>query len=800
MKTKIFTLFLFCFALFSKAQVESSFLEYNFTTKEVYDAQSYSSEYFDGKVWFFIMGPHYLYYYPLTIGDDGKIGNMDHNHSYCTDVPNWKFLKHNTTVFNQKLYVFYYNPYNEDCLWYSRIQEDGSHDFKTAKNLNFNPGHKMAAVTANDTLYLFFAENSSKELHFFRGVPVENSDEIHWISDDPVALKDSSGNMLKSFGNIAAETYYTPDNKERIMLCYPSEKISSTRNYLVFYYGIGTNYTFHHQIECYSKRDFDYSAYYVSLAQGNVKGGFEKQYVMQAAYVTQGMFANTNDNVKMFRHEFSLTTGEAGGLEELPVHGNNTVEPFYPIAPDFMAYYVPDGEAKEIRKYLYLVYCFNMWQTAQVIQWESNLLKYTGHVTEFSPEYLMNEMWHPICVVEGPPPFVLNGWTMLHLWNGNKYPPSTFIYGQSSTHTVGSNTIYKKTIEASGGFGPISGGYKRSMQHNNHNSTTDETTLSVKTTIKPPLDSLESEGLMFFFYDGPSLQRSQWRLLDVNGDTLDVDHSLFLFNFTEPQLNIIKKSFTEFSKSPRLNDLYTYVERNVDYFPGLSSLIETQLDEDIGGGAIVTQSIDFDTLYSNTTESTREIKVGINAKYKIFHLEAGYTETIEYTTENNTENKHGFELTYNNPAPLVPKDTTNVISYNTIAHLMQVTDTSVYFYPGGFDKYKPLFVTWEVSDIVHGPFTESINDKEFVARYRFRCYPNPASTHSTFAFKLPEPAEVQLTLINATGTLKKEILNTRLPFGSQSFDQKLDGFVPGLYFYTLRIGGDVLNGKLMIIQ
>ncbi|NQV01849.1 MAG: hypothetical protein HQ542_04340, partial [Bacteroidia bacterium] len=509
MKAKSLVSILFLVSSFSYAQVESSYLHYSFNTKDIYDANAYSSEYFDGKVWFFIMGPHYIYYHPLSISDEGKLEDMDHYTSYDTHVPNFKFLTLNTVVFNQKLYVLYYNPYYGDCLWHSRITEEGNHDFKKSESLNFTPVNKMAAVTVEDTLYLFFAEKNSGDLHYFRGIPVENSDDIHWISDDPVALTDSTGNPLKSVGNVAAETYYTPDNKERIMLLYPSEKFSGDQNYLVFYSGIGTTYTFHHQIASSAKQSSDYSAYFVSLAQGTVKGGWTKRYMMQAAYITPGAESGQNEEIKMYRHEFDLTTGAAGGLEEIPVYAH--IAPIVPIAPDFMEYYVPDGNVKEIRKYVYLVYCFDWWETAQVTQWESDLLKMIGHTTEFSPEFLKEELWHPICVVEGPPPFVLNGHTMMDLWNGNKYPPSSFIYGQETTHTVGSNTIYKKTVEASGGFGPLTGGFKRSMQHNNQNSDTDITKLLVKTAVKPPLDSLESEGLMVFFYDGPSLKRSQWR-------------------------------------------------------------------------------------------------------------------------------------------------------------------------------------------------------------------------------------------------------------------------------------------------
>ena len=794
-KALIFVLILASFT--SIAQEKSNYSKYTFNLKDLYDSQCFSTEYYDGKAWLFIMGPHYVYYTPMPIDSDGHIDDLNAFTSFDAEVPNWHWLKLNTVVFNQKLYVFYFNDVNpspDGCLYYSRINTNSHHDVQQASELHISPNYqlKMSSVAANDTLYLFFAEKTSKHIQYIKGVSIPNDDKIHWLSDTPITMLDSTGVPLVSYGNVAACTYDTPDNKQRIMLVYPSDKISDTQNELVFYDGIGDKFLFHHKIPSSANTSGDNSAFEVSLMQGTLKGGWTKRYMMQTVYSTIGMGIKDYENIKMSRNEFDLTTGESGGWEDF----DQWTMPI-PMTPTLMEYYVPDGNTKQIRKYMYVLYNDDWEADVQVLQWESDLLDLKGSVTEIAPQSVMDDLWELIAVVEGPPPFVLNGHTITDLWNSGLYPPSSFLYGQQSDQTVTSSTTYTKSIEASGGFGPVSGGFKRAMQHSNSN--TDETSVSVVTEIKPPLAAADSSGLMVSFYVAPSLERSQWHLLDFNGDTMiNCHHNLFLFNFTSPQLKPVTESFELFSKSPRLNEIYSYSGRNVSYFPGVQTLIQTELLEDIGGGVTQTQSIQFDTHSTKSTENSRSITLGIDLEASIFHLSAGYEVELQFDREQTTEMQHDFELTYNNPAPVVPEDTSNVLSYNTMAYLMKTTDSSAYYLKQGFKNARPLFVTWEVNSIQHGMFLHGIDEHGFITKYQFSNYPNPCSEFSTFKYKLSQNAEVQLTIYNITGQVEKKLVNTTQPPGQQTVHFHSADIPNGMYFYRLLIDRDEIAGKLIV--
>ena len=81
MKTKLFLIIFLVISVCSISQDRSTYLgPYTFNLPDIVANVNFSSEYYDGKEWFFIMGygqPN-LYFGPLTIGEDGKIHYVKH--------------------------------------------------------------------------------------------------------------------------------------------------------------------------------------------------------------------------------------------------------------------------------------------------------------------------------------------------------------------------------------------------------------------------------------------------------------------------------------------------------------------------------------------------------------------------------------------------------------------------------------------------------------------------------------------------------------------------------------------------
>jgi len=376
--------------------------------------------------------------------------------------------------------------------------------------------------------------------------------------------------------------------------------------------------------------------------------------------------------------------------------------------------------------------------------------------------------------------------------------PSVFYFGQTQTYTVSATTTYTQSIEASAGVGPVTAGWKAAFHHSS--GTSNETTLSIITEIEPPLAYDDSCGLMVYFYIAPSLERTEWKLCDYNGDTLIHSRSLFFFQFTEPQLKPLTKKLTEFpNNSPYMSDLESYVGRNVQFKPGMEMLYRKELVEDIAGGIHQQFFIDFTNTITQSDSKSFEASLGIDANYLIFSASAGLTAGVEYERERTSTMSHSFELEYNNPNPINFSDSLNIRKYTTVAYIMKTTDSTAYYLIDGFEQYKPLFITYEVKDIEHGTFLFSIDENSLNKdKYNFFNYPNPCSDQSKFTWSLPGKSHINLSIYNVYGQKVSTPVNETQPAGEYQFDFYISGLANGIYYYRLLIDQDLITGKMIV--
>jgi len=84
-------------------------------------------------------------------------------------------------------------------------------------------------------------------------------------------------------------------------------------------------------------------------------------------------------------------------------------------------------------------------------------------------------------------------------------------------------------------------------------------------------------------------------------------------------------------------------------------------------------------------------------------------------------------------------------------------------------------------------------------------YPNPFNSSTQISYYLPAALEVRLTITNMLGETIITLIDDRQAMGHHSVHWSgtdfRNGKVPsGLYFYQLRAGSDVLNGKLIVLE
>lgn len=127
--------------------------------------------------------------------------------------------------------------------------------------------------------------------------------------------------------------------------------------------------------------------------------------------------------------------------------------------------------------------------------------------------------------------------------------------------------------------------------------------------------------------------------------------------------------------------------------------------------------------------------------------------------------------------------------------------------------------TWPGAPVTIGVTNRDINASQeiwrFLRRYRLsrlalattpptpplalRVYPNPASSTTTFAFTLNQPARTTITLYNLAGARCADVLaEATLAAGAHTVPYGAGSLPAGLYFYVVKTGQQAYTGKLAV--
>jgi len=79
-------------------------------------------------------------------------------------------------------------------------------------------------------------------------------------------------------------------------------------------------------------------------------------------------------------------------------------------------------------------------------------------------------------------------------------------------------------------------------------------------------------------------------------------------------------------------------------------------------------------------------------------------------------------------------------------------------------------------------------------------YPNPFNPVTTVSFNLTKAAEVVLTVYNARGEQLKRLVNSQLEPGVHSYNFDGSSLNSGVYFTSLKVNGEVINRKMVMLK
>jgi hypothetical protein len=80
---------------------------------------------------------------------------------------------------------------------------------------------------------------------------------------------------------------------------------------------------------------------------------------------------------------------------------------------------------------------------------------------------------------------------------------------------------------------------------------------------------------------------------------------------------------------------------------------------------------------------------------------------------------------------------------------------------------------------------------------RFSVDPNPFRKQTTITFNLVDPALVHLRVFDTRGERVRELTLDRLKAGEHPVTLEAAGLEQGVYFYQVRVGNNVISGKII---
>ena len=462
-----------------------------------------------------------------------------------------------------------------------------------------------------------------------------------------------------------------------------------------------------------------------------------------------------------------------------------------------MELYTPQSVKQKREKYLLQAY-FGNYGTYGAM-WKSDQLTYINQRADVPPLSFKKEFFDIILVVEGAPPYALNGYKLGDpIFDNN--PLTEFDFIKNEEHSVSAITTYTQSIEANMGFGPVTAGFKNTFMKSTGTSTTE--TVKIENIIIPPLSQLDSAGLMWYFYIAPTVVREKWAMQDYNGDNIEPERNLFFFEFHSPQLQSMSYPLTDSiyaDFSPRADSLESYYDGRVENMSGVEEVLRQQTDIQIKDGHTGSLELTFSESETNSFSKSHDVTLGIDAELSIFSVSADKTTEFEYSCDRTTTYSNTFYNNWNLFEPKVKEDSNNVISFTPVAHVMKTTDSSAYFLLDGLKECWPYFVTYEVLDIQHGLYLESIYENQYIInKYSFSNYPNPCSNQTNFDYTLSQKSQIELSIYNTLGEKVGNYVTLVQNSGNHQVEVSTLDFVKGVYFYRFQIDEDLITGKIIV--
>jgi hypothetical protein len=755
----------------------------NFTTESI-DVDNWSvGTYYKGYTWIFYVfepsEPHIDYAW-FQLEDNGSIkqkGNKAYHGSGGGQNTN---AQPACCVFGDKIYLFW-RDYVDYDIYYDAFDGSDWSGKKKLTSLSYRSTFGMAAAVMGDKLYLFYQGADHIEYTY-------TSDGENWSESKVIEL------YSKTFitgGNISATTFFQKygdgTQDERILIAWPIDSKTHIETIECHLFENRVSFLGYSSLSKYAEG--------VALISGTVSGGGTGKNTVQifALGKKDSWTGKLPFMLCEYRNDEHGTT--ISSWETIThITSGSYDDPHLHIPSAVTNYKVFGNNAHNLRQEVWMLYPGN------VVRWNSDQYVRVQDTAQHLYDETYKKYWTMIGVVEGPPPYALNG----------RDPTSDDVSGYSSlSYAVQTDTAVSTSTSTDDEFFVSAGGPGEfwpgagvsltvGLEHHFCKTQTHSTTLSHNFT--PTIDT--SRFWTYRYYLRPTLRRLKYEIRDWKGNSLG--RNAYIFSISDYNLHVDAIDMRDsLSYDPRLWDPATYQDRHI---AANTSHYHIKAGRNINwviGSEVELQISDATQLESSQSFSmTIKVEVGMEG---VFDIGASGSITTEHSVS--TDSINTVTVMANSPQPPPEYSGQYIKEFSFYPYWLEPKDSTPYWIPAEFKHQRPWCITYEVSEIGYDEAASSglAEEERPPALKLYAVTLNPAGSDATIRYALPQASRVSLKVYDVNGRVIKTLENKEQTAGVHSVswngaDDAGRSLSAGVYFCRLETDDEHRIGRIVVVK
>jgi len=396
-------------------------------------------------------------------------------------------------------------------------------------------------------------------------------------------------------------------------------------------------------------------------------------------------------------------------------------------------------------------------------------------------------LWSLIGVVEGPPPYVLNGQNISDL----EEPPSIFTYGTVESTEIINSSEWEVSTSTSINIPLIddifSCGMDMGAAINDGNETKFTTTYSVSKSVEAGDYSLG-----YYYFEVPKITRFKYKSYLPSG--APTGEYQYIFTVTGASLHAVDFPLEIFDP----NDINTYL--NNEPSASYARISEKGFQWSVQSPWESVFSID--TAITESEGSTLSVGGSLGVA-EILDVGANYTTT--FSRSHSTQFGQSITVSLNSPNPR-SGHTEDIKSFSGVAYWLKAEDSNAFWIPNDFQgnsfkDQRPWCVTWSVNNITYNDLTDVNQDSKIPLSFSLsQNYPNPFNPTTEIKYTIPQSGFVELKVYDVLGREVASLVNKEQSLGNYKIEFNASNLTSGIYIYRINTGNYSNTKKMILLQ